>query len=136
MLAKLKQNVGRQMKELIELTVEKTIELIEKWYEDSYSEQLILEELSEFPEIQFNFLMKYLHFNELSIKIVINESNYQKEKKEQAEKYTQYLELFVELLCKLNLEGKLNITDEIIEAYVKKDYYPIPNCMDICKRYS
>ena len=90
------------MKELIELKVEKTIELIEKWYEDSYSEQLILEELSEFPEIQFNFLMKYLHFNEMSIKIVINEANYQKEKKEQADKYTQYLELFVELLCKLN----------------------------------
>ena len=39
------------MKQIIDVNVEKTIELIEKWYDDSYSEHLILAELSSYPEV-------------------------------------------------------------------------------------
>jgi hypothetical protein len=61
------------MKELIESNDEKTVQLIERWFDDSYSDQLIVKELSQYPIQQFNFLMKYLHFNEMSIKITIHE---------------------------------------------------------------
>ena len=45
--------------------------------------------------------MKFLHWNEVSIKLVINEASYQKDKQEQSEKYIQYLCLFVKLMCEL-----------------------------------
>jgi hypothetical protein len=38
------------MRELIELDVDKALELIDKWYDDSYSDSLIVGELSEHPE--------------------------------------------------------------------------------------
>ena len=34
------------MKDLIEQNVDKTVKLIEKWFDDSYSDQLIVGELS------------------------------------------------------------------------------------------
>jgi hypothetical protein len=39
------------MRELIQIDVDKTIELVEKWFDDAYSDQLILGELSEYPPI-------------------------------------------------------------------------------------
>ena len=66
------------MRELIQIDVDNTIELIEKWFDDAYSDQLILGELSEHPPVQFSFLQKYLHFNEENIKLVIKEACYAK----------------------------------------------------------
>jgi hypothetical protein len=28
-----------------------------------------------------------------------------------------------------------DVTEELIEAYVRKDYYPIQECLDICMRF-
>jgi len=64
------------MRDIIEVDVEKTIEVIEKWYDDTYSDRLIVTQLSQHPDVQFKFLMKFLHFNEVTIKLVINESNF------------------------------------------------------------
>lgn len=36
-------------------------------------------------------------------------------------------------MCQLINEPSLNITSELIEAYVKKDYYPISDCLAICQ---
>ena len=131
----LKTSVACHMKELIETNDEKTVQLIEKWFDDSYSDQLIVKELSAFPEQQFNFLTKYLHFNEMSIKLTINEAISKKDKVEQMEKYNSYLILFVELMCKINKTNPELVDESLIEAYVKKDYYPIDECMDICEKY-
>ena len=95
----LKTMVASHMKDIIQVDVDQTIELIEKYYDDSYSDQLILEELSSFPEVQFNFLTKFLHFNEVSIVIAINDMTDNFEKKQQAKKYNKYLCLQVELMC-------------------------------------
>lgn len=93
----LKSMVASHMKEMIQVDVDQTIELIEKYYDDTYSDQLILEELSHFPEVQFNFLTKFLHFNEVSIKIALKDVT--GEKDEQAKKYIKYLCLQVEIMC-------------------------------------
>jgi hypothetical protein len=74
----LKNMVASHMKDIIQVDVDKTIELIEKYYDDNYSDQLILEELSSYPEEQFNFLTKFLHFNEVSIKIAIKDVTQEK----------------------------------------------------------
>ena len=79
-LTDLKAVVASHMKELIESDGEKTVQLIEKWFDDSYSDQLIVKELSQFPLQQFHFLTKYLHFNEVSIKLTIKEAASQPEK--------------------------------------------------------
>ena len=49
-LGKLKAAVASKMRDLIELNVDKALELIDKWYDDSYSDSLIVGELSEHPE--------------------------------------------------------------------------------------
>ena len=89
------------MREIIQVDVDQTIELIEKYYDDSYSDQLILDELSAYPEVQFNFLTKYLHFNEVGIKIALKDGVYNEDKKDQAQKYNKYLCLQIELMCRL-----------------------------------
>lgn len=45
-LSDLKAAVASHMKELIESDGEKAVQLIEKWFDDSYSDQLIVKELS------------------------------------------------------------------------------------------
>lgn len=135
-LSELKELVAVNMRKLIEISDDQTVQLIERWFDDSFSDHLIVKELSEFPILQFNFLLKYLHFNEVSIKITINEASYQqKDKQNQMEKYTTYLCLFVEQMCKINQTQPEIVDESLIEAYVKKDYYPIEQCMEICQRY-
>jgi hypothetical protein len=48
-LFELKNLVASHMRDIIEIDVERTIELIEKWYDDNYVDQLIVGELSAFP---------------------------------------------------------------------------------------
>ena len=50
-LKELKNLVARRMKSIIEVDVEKTIELIDKWYDNDYSDQLIVRELSGYPDV-------------------------------------------------------------------------------------
>lgn len=38
-------------------------------------------------------------------------------------------------MCQLQGSPDLEITEEVIEAYVKKDYYPIEECLEICREY-
>ena len=39
------------MRDIIEVDVEKTIEIIEKWYDDTYSDRLIVTQLSQHPDV-------------------------------------------------------------------------------------
>ena len=87
------------MREIIQIDVDKTIKLIEKWYEDSFVDQLILEELFQYPEVQLDFLRKFIHFNEEIIRLVIKDTAGDIGKKPQLDKYMKYLCLFVELMC-------------------------------------
>ena len=50
-LKELKNLVAANMKSIIEVDVEKTIELIDKWYDGDYSDQLIVRELSGYPDV-------------------------------------------------------------------------------------
>ena len=50
-LKELKNLVARSMRSIIEVDVEKTIELIDKWYDNDYSDQLIVRELSGYPDV-------------------------------------------------------------------------------------
>lgn len=51
------------------------------------------------------------------------------------EKYIFYLCLFVDLMCKLRKSNPEIVTEEHIESFVKKDYTPISQMMDICTKY-
>jgi len=50
-LKQLKNAVASKMRSIIEVDVEKTIELIDKWYDGDYSDQLIVRELSDYPDV-------------------------------------------------------------------------------------
>ena len=60
----LKDAVAFQIKDIIQIDAQKAIELIDYWYDNSFADSLIVGELSEYPELQFNFLKKFLHFNQ------------------------------------------------------------------------
>jgi hypothetical protein len=51
------------------------------------------------------------------------------------QKYFSYLCLFVELMCKINKTNPELVDESLIEAYVKQEYYPVEECMEICQRY-
>lgn len=61
------------MKDIIEIDAQKVIELIEYWYDKSYYNQLIVGELSEYPDLQYKFLKKFLLFNEEEIKLTFED---------------------------------------------------------------
>jgi len=61
------------MRLLIEINGEKTIEIIERWFDDAFSDQLIVAELGEYPEEQFSLLQKYLLSNESIIKSTLED---------------------------------------------------------------
>ena len=56
---------------------------------------------------------------------MINEATYSNERKAESQRYLKYLILHTQLLCKFD--------PETVHEYVKKDYYPIKDCLDICK---
>jgi hypothetical protein len=55
------------IREIIAINVEETVKLLDRWFEDAYQEQLIIDELADYPEVQFNYLKKFLSQNELRI---------------------------------------------------------------------
>jgi hypothetical protein len=117
------------MRLMIEINGEKTIDLIERWFDDAFSDQLIVAELGEYPEEQFSLLQKYLLSNETIIKSTILDVTDQGSEKQR--KYIQYICLFVQLMCQLNKYMPDLVPEELIEAYVKKPYYPIDDCLNI-----
>ena len=50
---------------------------------------------------------------------------YQPERQEQAFKYTSFLVLFTRLLCEFQ-KGQ-------VEQWVKKDYFPVTECLEVCR---
>jgi hypothetical protein len=65
--------------------------------------------------------------NEEYISKTIDESLIDVEKRKEASRYQRYLKLHMELLCKHDMAQVIN--------FVKKDYYPIKECLDVCIKY-
>jgi hypothetical protein len=63
----LKEAIQKSIRELISINVGECVQLLDKWFEDTYQEQLILDELADYPEVQFNYLKKFLKENEPKI---------------------------------------------------------------------
>lgn len=55
------------MQDLILINSNEAIRILEKWFEDSYQETLILTELAAHPDVQYDFLKKFLRINETKI---------------------------------------------------------------------
>lgn len=80
-LAKLKSCMRRRMVELAQMSCKKTRLLISKWEDEGqYQQQLIMQELGRFPDIQFEYLLSYVSDNEQEISETIKESVYQPER--------------------------------------------------------
>lgn len=56
----LKEALQKSIRELIAINDAECVAIMDKWFEDSYQEQLILEELADYPEIQYNYLKRFL----------------------------------------------------------------------------
>jgi len=82
--------------------------------------------LSEFPEEQFKYVKKLVLQNETKIQRVIEESLFDESIRIDAQRYLKYITLLVERLCEYELEN--------VHLYVKNDYYPIKECLEICTK--
>lgn len=52
------------MRDLISIDVNKSIDIVKRWFEDSYQDTLILDELGKHPDIQFEYLKNFIKKNE------------------------------------------------------------------------
>lgn len=132
-LSYLKSNVAERMRELIDIDAEKTMHLIEEWFDDEYAHKLIHQDLRDHGEVLYKFLTNFIEINDVSIKITIDKQMLQNDQCEQAEKYKQYLFKYLELMCDMFRQGLQGVTHETIEQFVEKPYLPIKECMLICK---
>ncbi len=73
-LGSLKLGVAERMREMIDIDADKTMKLIEDWFDDSYAHRLILTELKDHPFERYKFLDNYLDFNEVNISLTIEKS--------------------------------------------------------------
>jgi hypothetical protein len=62
------------MREMIDIDADKTMKLIEDYFEDSYADRLILVELKDHPKERYKFLKKYIDINEINISLTIEKS--------------------------------------------------------------
>jgi len=121
----LKGVVQRSVRDLISISDGESVALLDAWFEESYQEQLILEELAVFPEIQFNYLKKFLAQNEARVKQTINEATYAPDKRAEAQRFVEYLVLHTRLLCRFARTE--------VHEFVRKDFYPIGECLQVCR---
>ena len=70
-------------------------------------------------------MKKFLAQNEPRVKQTITEATYSSEKRPEAQRFLEYLVLHTRLLCRFNKAE--------VHEFVKKDYYPIGECLAICR---
>ena len=110
-----KEIIVDRIYQLGELSSEKLIEIINKWYENDHL--LVLDKLNDKPELQLNYIEKVLEkYKEDEI------SN----KENEIEQYTNLLIDHISLLCKLK---KIN---EILPNLKKRASYPPQECLEKC----
>jgi hypothetical protein len=144
--AALKVAIGESIKELIERDVDEAMKLIEQWFDsDAYCEELIMHELSEYPDQRFKFLKNYIDNNESVIELACKGAEMTSERKEEADKYHVYLTIYLQLLCTVLSETtqSLRVEDDgagtqvtwrTLEEFVHRPYLRIDRCLDICQR--
>ena len=86
---------------MIDIDPDQTMKLIEDYFEDSYADRLILLELKDHPKERYKFLKKYIEINEINISLTIEKSMSQHEENDNASKYLSFLNIYLELMCKL-----------------------------------
>ena len=89
------------MREMIDIDPDQTMKLIDDYFDDSYADRLILFELKDHPKERYKFLKKYIEINEINISLTIEKSMSQHEENENASKYLSFLNIYLELMCKL-----------------------------------
>ncbi len=119
----LKLEIESKLPDLVGISVEKTIQMGEEWFPNS-QETFVLG-LEKQPLQQYTYLHFFILENERFIEDTINEGFYSKEKVEQATRYKKILIKHIKLMCVHEREK--------VEDFVKKPYYPIDECMQICK---
>ena len=78
----LKNIIAERMTELIDIDAEKTMHMIEEWFDETYVDKLIHRDLKDHEEILFKFLKNFIEINQVQIKITIDKQILQNEKVE------------------------------------------------------
>ena len=121
-LANLKATVKDRMLKLAQLNCELTITLIENHFNDGdFQERLIMNQFSQYPKEQMNYLTNYIVKNEKEIELTMQDRTYNPQ---MSRKYERYLVQFTRLIC--------NQDQESVEKWVSKSYFPVEKCLAIC----
>jgi len=123
---RLKEEIRGSVKELMIIDIDSCVRMIDQWFENSYQEQLILVELSAYPEVQFNYIRKLINQHEGKIAKTLEESILDADKVVETERYKKYMVQHIKLMCIYDKES--------VHDHVKKDIYPIEECLAICKK--
>jgi len=111
------------MKELVKIDVDKTIVLVDRWFEDKQDK--FIEDLAAFPKMQLDYLQRLLLSKEDTVEKLITELSLNKTREQEAQRYKSLVVLHVKLLCHFDKAR--------VEEFVDKSYYPIEDCLRICQ---
>lgn len=125
-VANLKNELIKDFKDLREIDIGGCQAMIDSWFDEQLQEKLIMGDLASYPEEQYKYLKKWVLQNESKISKLIEESLLDQEKAVFAQRYMQYLKTLIRLMCKFE--------KSLVHEYVKKDFYPISECLEICNQ--
>ena len=117
------QVVEGSLRQLVAISVDNTIQVVSTWFEDKM--ERFIQDLSQHPRIQYDYLTKYVAANEEKISNSINNITLDSKEAKISAQYKQFLILQTRLLCQFNPKN--------VAHFVKKEYYPIKECLEIVK---
>eukprot|EP01022_Parablepharisma_sp_SALTPOND_P022025 TRINITY_DN4414_c0_g1_i1.p5 TRINITY_DN4414_c0_g1~~TRINITY_DN4414_c0_g1_i1.p5 ORF type:complete len:376 (-),score=64.27 TRINITY_DN4414_c0_g1_i1:8441-9568(-) len=107
------------------LDTKKTVATVDTWFKQKH--RSAVEKLENQPKLQLEYLLTLLQDKEEYIEGILREDSVSLKESEEVKTYKELILLNVKLLCEYR-------KDEVVK-YVKKKYYPLQGCLEICKRY-
>jgi len=106
------------------INVEEGTKIVDTWFEHQHEK--IIEKLANNKAIQLKYLKRIIYDKEDIIRKLMNEPSSSQEVNNSYNKYRNFLELHIELLCEIE-------PDEVLPV-IKKEYYPVNECQAICNK--
>jgi len=107
------------------LDVKRTVDTVDIWFKNKHFE--VVKRLDKQPKFQLEYLLTLLDEKENYLELLFKGESVSEKECPDAKIYTELILIFVELLCIYRKSD--------VEKYVKKEYYPLENCLTLCQKY-
>jgi len=125
-IERLKQEILRSLRELVEIDSELTADLVRRWFKNAHKE--VINKLDLVPELQLEYLTNIIYKRDQEKAKVEKTPNDHPNKKETLEIENDLLILNVKLLCM--------IRPREVRRFLERYEYPLAECLALCEEYN